>query len=50
MRLLSQPCVAGSVVFDEFLKLLREYIILDSSQGRRCLGLDDEDGEVLGPG
>ena len=49
VELPSGPCVAGNVVFDEFFKLLGENIVFDSPQGRRCLGLEDEDGEVLGP-
>jgi len=50
VELPSGPCVAGNAVFDEFFKLLGENIVFDSPQGRRCLGLEDEDGEVLGPG
>ncbi|WP_312786290.1 hypothetical protein [Stenotrophomonas indicatrix] len=50
VELPSGPCVAGNAVFDDFFKLLGENIVFDSPQGRRCLGLDDEDGEVLGPG
>lgn len=63
MRLLSQPCVAGSVIFDEFLKLLRENFVFDSPKASvalvwmmrmaKFLGLDEvkewfEGGDIPG--